>query len=60
MKIKVENVAESAKILTNVQDFGTFSNILNFYFLIVVTSATQHTKFLTSFILLKNFMAYQY
>ena len=52
-KIKVENVAESAKIVTNVQtfrdcaltfvsglcpdicyDFGTFSNILNFYFLI--------------------------
>ena len=31
-------------------DFGTFSNILNFYFLIVVTSATQYTKFLTSFI----------
>ena len=27
-------------------DLGTFSNILNFYFLIVVTSATQHTKFL--------------
>ena len=51
-KIKVENVAESAKIVTNVQtfrdcaltfvsglcpdicyDFGTFRNILNFYFL---------------------------
>ena len=31
-------------------DFSTFSNILNFYFLIVVTSATQHTKFLSSFI----------
>ena len=29
--------------------FGTFSYILNFYFLIVVTSATQHKKFLTSF-----------
>ena len=34
-------------------DFGTFSTILNFYFLIVVTSATQHTKFLTSFIFLE-------
>ena len=32
-------------------NFGTFSNILNSYFLIVVTSATQHTKFLTSFVL---------
>ena len=31
-------------------DFGTFNTILNFYFLIVVPSATQHTKFLTSFI----------
>ena len=30
-------------------DFGTFRNILNFYFLIVAPSATQHTKFLTSY-----------
>ena len=30
--------------------FGTFYTILNFYFLIVVPSATQHTKFLTRFI----------
>ena len=30
-------------------DLGPFSEILNFYFLIVVTSATQHIKFLTSF-----------
>ena len=30
-------------------DFRTFSKILNFYFLIVVTSATQHSKFLTTF-----------
>ena len=53
-EIKVENVAESAKIvtLTNIPlmkgtvpkrldicyDFGTFSNILNFYFLIVYWS----------------------
>ena len=34
-------------------DFGTFYTSLNFYFLIVVPSATQHTKFLTSFILSK-------
>ena len=31
--------------------FGTFYTILNFYFRIVVPSATQHTKFLTSFTL---------
>ena len=30
-------------------DFGTFNTIVNFYFLIVVPSATPHTKFLTSF-----------
>ena len=30
--------------------FGTFYTILNFYFRIVLPSATQHTKFLTSFI----------
>ena len=28
--------------------FGTFYSILNFYFRIVVPSATQHRKFLTS------------
>jgi len=90
-EIKVENGAESAKIVTNVQKFqdcalhqwmfvnvlkprfktstnipltkgtvqkrldicyyfGTFYTILNFYFLTVVPSATQHTKFLTTFI----------
>ena len=32
-----------------IYDFGTFRNILNFYFFIVVPSAMQHTKFLTSF-----------
>ena len=30
--------------------FSTFYTILNFYFRIVVPSATQHTKFLTSYI----------
>ena len=30
-------------------DFDTFSDILNFYFLIVGTSTTQHAEFLTSF-----------
>ena len=30
-------------------DFGTFNNIFHFYFLLVVPSAPQHTKFLTSF-----------
>ena len=29
--------------------FGTFYTILNFYFRIVVPTATQHPKFLTSF-----------
>ena len=40
------------KRLDSCYDFGTFYTILNFYFLIVVPSATQYTKFLTSFILL--------
>ena len=30
-------------------DFGTFKNIFHFYFLLVVPSAPQHTKFLTFF-----------
>ena len=32
-----------------IYDFGTFRNILNFFLFIVVPSAMQHTKFLTSF-----------
>ena len=34
------------KLLNICYDFGTFRNILNFYFLMVAPSATQHTKFL--------------
>ena len=55
----MENVVQSAKIVTNVQTFRTFvtilalscNNILHFCFLIVVPSATQHQTFLTSFML---------